>query len=77
MQVCIDNKDKKFENLIVRVHTDSLYLTSTPEDLPPVSDKLGLLKHEYSGNIKILGLNKVIKFVFVCSILSKGGQGGS
>ena len=52
---------KKFENLIVRIHTDSLYLTSTPEDLPPVSDKLGLLKHEYSGNIKILGLNKVIK----------------
>ena len=52
---------KKYEDLIVRMHTDSLYLTSKPQDLPPLSNKLGCIKHEYSGVVKILGLNKVIK----------------
>jgi hypothetical protein len=52
---------KKYEDLIVRMHTNSLYLTSKPQDLPPLSNKLGCIKHEYSGVVKILGLNKVIK----------------
>ena len=52
---------KKYDNLIVRMHTDSIYLTSKPEDLPPLSNKLGCLKHEYSGLVQITGLNKVMK----------------
>jgi hypothetical protein len=52
---------KKYEDLIVRSHTDSIYLTSKPNDLPDVSNKLGSLKHEYSGDIKISSLNKVSK----------------
>ena len=52
---------KKYENLIVRMHTDSIYLTSKPEDLPPLSNKLGCLKHEYSGVVQITGLNKIMK----------------
>ena len=53
---------KKYEDLIVRSHTDSIYLKSKPNDLPDVSNKLGSLKHEYSGDIKISSLNKVLKF---------------
>jgi hypothetical protein len=52
---------KKYEDLIVRSHTDSLYLSSKPKDLPELSNKLGCLKHEYSGKVTINGLNKVIK----------------
>jgi hypothetical protein len=52
---------KKYEDIIVRMHTDSIYLTSRPNDLPELSNKLGCLKHEYSGKIIITGLNKVIK----------------
>ena len=51
---------KKYESLIVRSHTDSIYLTSKPEDIQ-VSNKLGCLKHEYSGKVTITGLNKVVK----------------
>lgn len=52
---------KKYENDIVRMHTDSIYLSSKPTDLPELSNKLGCLKHEYSGQVIISGLNKVIK----------------
>ena len=52
---------KKYEDLIVRMHTDSIYLKSKPNDLPEVSTKLGCLKNEYSGCVVINGLNKVIK----------------
>ena len=52
---------KKYDHLIVRMHTDSISLTSKPEDLPPLSNKLGCLKHEYSGLVQINGLNKVLK----------------
>ena len=51
---------KKYEELIIRIHTDSLYLKEKPDDIQ-VSVKLGCLKHEYSGHIKILSLNKVMK----------------
>ena len=52
---------RKWEPLIKRIHTDSLYLTEIPCDILPSSNKLGCLKHEYSGQIEILGLNKVVK----------------
>ena len=52
---------RKWEPLIVRIHTDSLYLTETPSDMLPPSDKLGCLKLEYNGKVEINGLNKVIK----------------
>ena len=52
---------KKYEDIIVRMHTDSIATKSIPQDLPEVSNKLGCLKHEYSGHIIISGLNKVIK----------------
>ena len=51
----------KWENHVVRSHTDSLTLTEVPADLMPMSTKLGCLKHEYSGPIEIISLNKIIK----------------
>ena len=52
---------RKWEHLIMRSHTDSLYLTEVPSDMLPPSKKLGMLKLEYEGYIEIKGLNKVIK----------------
>jgi hypothetical protein len=52
---------RKYEHLIVRMHTDSLYLTEAPSDMLPPSDKIGMLKIEYAGPVNIMGLNKVIK----------------
>jgi hypothetical protein len=52
---------KKYEDIIVRMHTDSIYLKEKPNNLSEISDKLGCLKHEYSGHVDINGLNKVIK----------------
>jgi hypothetical protein len=52
---------KKYEDIIVRMHTDSIATKSIPEDLPELSNKLGCLKHEYTGHVIISGLNKVIK----------------
>ena len=52
---------RKWEPLIKRMHTDSLYMTEIPKDMLPYSDKLGQLKHEYSGPIKIISLNKTLK----------------
>ena len=42
------------------MHTDSIYLKEKPNDLPEISDRLGCLKHEYSGQIEVKGLNNVI-----------------
>ena len=47
--------------MIVRMHTDSVYLTEKPADLVPSSDKLGFLKFEGEYKVEITGLNKVIK----------------
>jgi hypothetical protein len=52
---------RKWEDLIVRMHTDSLYMIEVPSDMLPPSKKLGMLKLEYEGNIEIKGLNKVVK----------------
>jgi len=52
---------RKWEHLIVRMHTDSLYLTEVPTDMHPPSDKLGCLKSEGTYKVQILGLNKVVK----------------
>jgi hypothetical protein len=52
---------RKWEHLIMRAHTDSLYLTEIPGDMLPPSKKLGMLKLEYEGYIEISGLNKVVK----------------
>jgi len=52
---------RKWEDLIVRMHTDSLYMIEVPSDMLPLSKKLGMLKLEYEGNIEIKGLNKVVK----------------
>jgi hypothetical protein len=52
---------RKWEHLIMRGHTDSIYLTEVPSDMLPPSKKLGMLKLEYEGYIEINGLNKVIK----------------
>ena len=51
----------KWEHLIVRMHTDSLYLTEVPVDMLPPSDKLGCLKFEGKYKVQISGLNKVSK----------------
>ena len=47
--------------MIVRMHTDSVYLTEKPADLVPSSDKLGFLKFEGEYKVEITALNKVIK----------------
>jgi hypothetical protein len=52
---------RKWEDLIVRMHTDSLYMIEVPSDMLPPSKKLGMLKLEYEGKIEIKGLNKVVK----------------
>ena len=52
---------RKWEHLIVRSHTDSLYLTEVPSDMLPPSDKLGCLKFEGTYKVEISGLNKVSK----------------
>jgi len=52
---------RKWEHLIVRMHTDSLYLTEVPTDMHPPSDKLGCLKFEGEYEVQISGLNKVSK----------------
>jgi len=52
---------RKWEPIVKRVHTDSLYLTEIPDDMLPCSNKLGHLKHEYSGKIRVISLNKVLK----------------
>ena len=52
---------RKWEDLIMRMHTDSLYMIEVPSDMLPPSKKLGMLKLEYEGHIEIKGLNKVIK----------------
>ena len=52
---------RKWEHLIVRMHTDSLYLTEVPSDMLPPSDKLGCLKFEGDYKVEISGLNKVSK----------------
>jgi len=52
---------RKWERLVVRMHTDSLYLTEVPSDMLPPSDKLGCLKNEGSYKVPISGLNKVVK----------------
>ena len=52
---------RKWEDIIMRIHTDSLYMTEVPSDMLPPSKKLGMLKLEYEGHIEIKGLNKVIK----------------
>jgi hypothetical protein len=52
---------RKWEDLIVRMHTDSLYLTEVPTDMHPPSDKLGCLKSEGKYKVEISGLNKVSK----------------
>jgi hypothetical protein len=52
---------RKWEHLIVRMHTDSLYLTEVPTDMHPPSDKLGCLKSEGTYKVQISGLNKVVK----------------
>ena len=52
---------RKWEHLIVRSHTDSLYLTEVPTDMLPPSDKLGCLKFEGKYKVEITGLNKVSK----------------
>jgi len=52
---------RKWEHLIVRMHTDSLYLTEVPSDMLPPSDKLGCLKFEGTYKVEISGLNKVSK----------------
>ena len=54
-------KFHKWEHMIVRMHTDSVYLTEKPADLVPSSDKLGFLKFEGEYKVEITGLNKVIK----------------
>ena len=50
-----------WEHLVMRMHTDSLYLTEIPCNMLPPSNKIGCLKHEYSGPITINSLNKTIK----------------
>jgi len=50
-----------WEHLVMRMHTDSLYLTEVPSNMLPPSNKIGCLKHEYSGIITISGLNKTTK----------------
>ena len=50
-----------WEHLVMRMHTDSLYLTEVPNNMLPPSNKIGCLKHEYSGIITINSLNKTIK----------------
>ena len=52
---------RKWDHLIVRMHTDSLYLTEVPSDMLPPSDKLGCLKNEGKYEVQISGLNKFIK----------------
>ena len=52
---------RKWEHLIVRMHTDSLYLIEVPSDMLPPSDKLGCLKFEGEYKVQISGLNKVSK----------------
>ena len=51
----------KWEHLIVRMHTDSIFLTEVPSHLLPPCDKLGYLKYEGHYKVVITGLNKVIK----------------
>ena len=52
---------RKYEPLLVRCHTDSLYLTEAPSDMFPPSDKLGCLKKEFEGFVEIKSLNKIVK----------------
>jgi hypothetical protein len=52
---------RKWDHLIVRMHTDSIYLIEKPVDMLPPSDKLGCLKLEFKGFVEINGLNKVLK----------------
>ena len=52
---------RKWEHLIVRMHTDSLYLTEVPTDMHPPSDKLGCLKSEGTYKVEISGINNVKK----------------
>ena len=52
---------RKYEPLLVRCHTDSLYLTEAPSDMFPPSDKLGCLKKEFEGYVEIKSLNKIMK----------------
>jgi hypothetical protein len=52
---------RKYEPLIVRMHTDSLYMTEEPSDMFPPSDKLGCLKKEFAGYVEIKSLNKIVK----------------
>ena len=51
----------KWEHLIVRMHTDSIFLTEVPSHLLPPCDKLGYLKCEGHYKVEITGLNKLIK----------------
>jgi hypothetical protein len=52
---------RKWEDLIVRMHTDSIALTQVPTDMHPPSEKLGCLKKEFEGLMEIKGLNKFTK----------------
>ena len=52
---------RKWEDLIVRMHTDSIAMTEVPSDMHPPSEKLGCLKFEGDYKVEITGLNKVSK----------------
>ena len=50
----------KFEPEMVRIHTDGFYLSEDVDGLH-LGTGIGKLKIEYSGNIKIEGLNRITK----------------
>ena len=52
------NRFQKYEDWIVRIHTDGFYLTTQPDDIE-IKDALGYLKNEGSKEINLTGLNKI------------------
>lgn len=53
-------KYRKYESLVVRIHTDGFYLTEKPDDIA-LGDKLGELKYEGLKDVSIKSLNKIKK----------------
>ena len=51
---------RKYESLVVRLHTDGFYLKENPDDLI-LGDGLGHLKYEGEKKIIVVSLNKSVK----------------
>lgn len=52
------NRFQKYEDWVVRIHTDGFYLTSEPDDIE-IKDGLGYLKNEGEKHINLTGINKL------------------